>query len=432
MTSTAGAGRRRVAAGSLALLAVVHGACVGGVRRSFDPGPFALAAQAALAAGDLRRAESLLHEARRRTRGTDAAVHLWLATVAAMQWQSDVALRHLRVVLDLPDRAGWTEAEVRGEMGDLLFRVGRYGDSAAHLLAGSEGRAGDSRRARGELARLLPSLRKTPAVEFAELPLLQGSLPRLLCAVGPLERVFVLDTGASFSTLSRSMAGELGVDPILSAGVGTDGQGQRFPTAVGRLPTFALGDVDVGPQPVLVVDDDRLAVRDVADGFARATGALVGLDVITRFSATLDPGRGSLVLRPPGRLAEVDSQPCLWVRNRLLVPVEIEEQRLWFALDTGASASSLTEQGLGLLVGGHERAQEGFHEVLSPGGSRVSVRVVRGLVLRVSDVRFRGVDLPVLEREAQDLFPLHGVLGADLLLRCRTTLDSGRVRMEAF
>jgi hypothetical protein len=45
-------------------------------------------------------------------------------------------------------------------------------------------------------------------------------------------------------------------------------------------------------------------------------------------------------------------------------------------------------------------------------------------------VRFRGADLQVVEREPPRVFPVHGVLGADLLMRCRTTLDSGRIRIE--
>jgi hypothetical protein len=59
-----------------------------------------------------------------------------------------------------------------------------------------------------------------------------------------------------------------------------------------------------------------------------------------------------------------------------------------------------------------------------------SVRTVQGLVVTVSEVRFRGVDLAVIDRAPSKVFPVHGVLGADLLLQCRTTLDGGRIRLE--
>jgi len=121
----------------------------------------------------------------------------------------------------------------------------------------------------------------------------------------------------------------------------------------------------------------------------------------------------------------------LWVEDNLLVEVRIEGRRLWFVLDTGASASSLSEVGLQMLPGGERRALQRFGKVYSPGGVKLSARMVEGLVLELSGVRFIGVDLQVVEREAPELFPVHGVLGADLLMRCRTTMDSGRIHLES-
>jgi hypothetical protein len=108
--------------------------------------------------------------------------------------------------------------------------------------------------------------------------------------------------------------------------------------------------------------------------------------------------------------------------------VTIEGRRMWFILDTGASHSSLTEAGLLALPGGEGRAIENFRRVLTPGGVKHSVSEVQDLSLSVSDVRF-GVDLPVVPRETNGLFPAHGVLGADLIMRCRTTFDGGRIRL---
>ena len=103
---------------------------------------------------------------------------------------------------------------------------------------------------------------------------------------------------------------------------------------------------------------------------------------------------------------------------------------MWFVLDTGASHSSLTPVGIGVLAGGSTRATPGFRRVRTAGGGALSVRQVRNLVLRVSQTRFPGVDLPIVAREEDTLFPVHGVLGVDLLRNCRLTLDRGRVRLE--
>jgi hypothetical protein len=100
-------------------------------------------------------------------------------------------------------------------------------------------------------------------------------------------------------------------------------------------------------------------------------------------------------------------------------------------LDTGASESTLTEAGLQMLTGGTRRAEPTFRRVRTPGGGGYAVREVRGLILVVSEVRFTSVTLPVVDRQSTSLMPVHGVLGSDLLLRCRTVLDGGRLRIEA-
>ena len=80
---------------------------------------------------------------------------------------------------------------------------------------------------------------------------------------------------------------------------------------------------------------------------------------------------------------------------------------------------------------GESRAVASFRRVRTVGGGVVAVREVRDLVLRCSDARFLRVTLPVINRGTSDLFPVHGVLGIDLLSRCRVTLDRGRARLTA-
>ncbi len=99
--------------------------------------------------------------------------------------------------------------------------------------------------------------------------------------------------------------------------------------------------------------------------------------------------------------------------------------------DTGASHSSLTSLGVDNLPPGR-RAAPSFRRVRTVGGGMIAVRELRDLVLRVSDARFRGVVLPIVDRGSGGSFPVHGVLGMDLLGRCRVTFDRGRARVLAF
>lgn len=155
------------------------------------------------------------------------------------------------------------------------------------------------------------------------------------------------------------------------------------------------------------------------------------MDLLGACRLTIDPERGGVVLAVPQGLPAEQSVQCVRVEGRCLVPVTVEGARLWFVLDTGASHSSLTSSGLARIAGGRERAAATFRRVRTVGGGFVAVRELRGLVLRCSEARFLQVTLPIVERGRTEFFPVHGVLGIDLLGRCRVTLDRGRARLTA-
>lgn len=196
----------------------------------------------AMGEGDLRRADLIL--ARARNRFPDhPVVRLWSAESALLRWQDRAALEDLRVVLRRSAQprgegvptpgeeriaSALDPALLEGRIGDLLLRLGRYGEARSHLARGRGG-ANNARWARlAELAGQLPFVAVQPMVAVAELPLLPGQLPELICRVGALERPFVLDTGAVFTTLTESLAAEVGVSSIRPAGEGVDGMGRPF------------------------------------------------------------------------------------------------------------------------------------------------------------------------------------------------------------
>ena len=375
-------------------------------------------------------AQSVRARARRR-HPSNGTVLWWSATVSKMLWQNERALAELRGLLRTPDRAGLTEAECRGQIGGVLFRMGDYGESISYLEAGDVGPEADRRRAFARLAGELPYFRTQVGALATELPLVKGSLPELICSIGDKRRTFALDSGTTMTTLSQSLAEELQVTPILPVGMTTHDNGQTYPVSVGVLRNFALGDVQLGSIPVLVVEDHRLTMRDLFGGADRTLGGVVGMDLLSIFRMTLDLERESVVLEVPRGLSEEDSVRCLWLREGWVVPVTIEGRHLWFILDTGASHSSLTEEGLEALPDGDRRATSSYRRVRSAGGSTVSVRSLTNLVVHVAGNRFSGVELPLVPRNTSGLFPIHGVLGANLLLLCRLTLDGGRLRLEA-
>lgn len=346
-------------------------------------------------------------------------------------WRDALAARELRAAAFAADRTGLDPLELRGRLGELLFAAGRYGEAAGELTAGAVGEQRKRRLAFAQIARQLPFARQQRGPLATEQPLLPGEVPEFVCRVGARERVLALDTGTSMTTLARSVARDLGVRATVSAGEALDGTGQPLAVDVGILDELSVGDVLVGATPVLVVDDQALALRDQHGGAERPPAGVLGLDLLASFRITIDPERSSLVLSVPSGLSELDSVQCVRAEGRCLVPLWLEGQRMWFVLDTGASHSSLTDTGLAALPGGEARAAAGFRRVRSVGGGVLSVREVRDLVLRVGAVRFAGVTLPVVPRQRTVVFPVHGVLGIDLLGRCRVTLDQGRARFAA-
>lgn len=412
-----------------ALAAVVAAACFGGPPRGSTPAELGSGIAAALRGGDLQLADDVLARGRA-AHPRDGSLRLWAALLAGMRGEDLVCLSHYQALVIGADRGGLGEADLHGRMGELLFRLGRWGEAVQPLRRGLAGEAADLRRALLEMAIRLPWQRPQPARTAAELPLVESSLPELVCTVGGRQRAFVLDTGANWTTLSASTAAELGVEALTSAGLATDGTGHRFEVQVGLLHDFALGDIALGPLPVMVVDDARLTLRDRFGGAPRQFTGLIGLDVLRWFRITFDPQRRSVFVQQRQDRPTANAVPSLRVEGGLLVGVRIEGRPFWFAMDTGASHSSLTPAGLAALPGGAQRATETFRPVRSPGGRRIAVRQVEGLTLRVSGAQFAGVTLPIVERVASAFFPVHGVLGADLLLRCRTTIDRAQVLLE--
>jgi hypothetical protein len=389
-------------------------------------------AASALSDGSLEEAVELVAEVRARdARHVDAA--RWSALVADLLWRDDLAISEQMAAIRLarPSASREVLASMRGQLGDLLFQAGRWGESSTPLLAGAAGPDLERRRSFAIIAAALPFVRNFAGPLVTEQPLLSGRAPEFVCGTSGRLRPFAIDTGTSMTTVASGFADELGVRSKRSAGAALDGAGRNLPVEVGLLPRFLIGNVDIGAVPILVVADEALRLRDLHGGPERVPRGVLGLDLVAACRLTLDPDRGSVILELPQGLPVADSVQCVRAEGRCLVPVVIEGRRLWFVLDTGASHSSLTIQGLREIPGGESRAVPSYRRVRTVGGGLVAVREVRDLVLRCSDARFVRVTLPVINRGESSLFPVHGVLGIDLLGRCRATLDRGRARLSA-
>jgi aspartyl protease family protein len=97
---------------------------------------------------------------------------------------------------------------------------------------------------------------------------------------------FILDTGATFITISRAAAKSLGLSP--------GDRLVRLNTASGTVeaPLALLGEVEIGGA---VASDVQAVIHDVPD-LPPSIAGLLGLSFLERFRINLDLGAGLLIL----------------------------------------------------------------------------------------------------------------------------------------
>ena len=122
---------------------------------------FVAAAVTELGKGNFDEAEDILLRSRGRYPNDEASLR-WLAELNLMRWRDAAALDLLNELIRLDRLITVTRNELRGQIGDLMFRLGQYGKSAQYLRAGQVGEAGDQRKAKEYVTLGLPYVRRQP------------------------------------------------------------------------------------------------------------------------------------------------------------------------------------------------------------------------------------------------------------------------------
>lgn len=379
--------------------------------------------------GQLEAAERVLRRAQAGHPGNEA-LELWMVELDLMRGQRLTALDRLIKLSYREKLTAIERSELMGRIGEQLFALGRYGESIEYLRAGSSGPGGNQRRAKALLALAMPYARDEPEFGQVEIPLFQETWPKARMMLGRQEEPVVVDTGSSMTTLSQGLARELGVTDQASFGLVHDSLGGQHAAWIGILPSLDIGTVALRNVPVLIVEDSRLALQDAFGGPRHPPRAILGLDVLTRFLLTMDPVQGTLRLEEsrPHRGSVV--MAARFVDGCMVIPIKVDGVEMWFILDSAASHSSLTETGLHALPGGTRRAQPELRRPKSLSGRSYITRKATGVVMQTPELQFTNLELPVVRRLGQGLFPVHGVIGADLLRYCRVTMGAGGVRLE--
>jgi hypothetical protein len=173
--------------------------------------------EAALAAGELPRAERVAREAVQR-HAMNARV-LWAhAQVEIVAGRPRVAARDLLelLVTQPEDR----RRVVHGWIGDLLFGMGQYANSAVHLAQGADAEHTQRWRALAELCTELPAIGAAPGFlgRSVVLPIAPGQPPRVTVELGGNSLQLAIDTGSSWTVVAQGRTHRAGIKRVLAGG----------------------------------------------------------------------------------------------------------------------------------------------------------------------------------------------------------------------
>ena len=231
------------------------------------------------------------------------------------------------------------------------------------------------------------------------------------------ETWFVLDTGATGTTLHAGLASRLGLQTSGETRVTALDAAARFATV--RLDAFAIAGLPVTHELDVAVHDMTLVRRSAPDA-----DGIVGQDVLSRFDYLIDTARGRLSI---GRFPAPPSGvhlPLMTSAGRPILLLDDGRGPYGLVLDTGAD----------VLVMEAHAARQAIGDV--PPVSRSRGRLETHLGARDVDVehhvgmRMANVDLPPvavvrLPAEAWSMSPEVGLLPASLFSRVYVSARTG-------
>ncbi len=332
--------------------------------------------------------------------------------------------------LEVFDRAVLKDAELRESVDREILTIAIENEhyaQAAQLLRDLGSKEDDA------FARFLESFSETPH------QILSGSRTDLSLEGKTLLEVelrlernhsarFVLDTGASFSVITQSLAKEIGIYTRVEGGVLLDLEGNPFPASYGKIGILELGSLRVAHVPVLIVEDSSLQFRLFGLHPVFEARGVLGMSFLRHFQLSVDFESNTLSLENStenrsGGLALFSTGLNLYL------PVRCEgEKEYAFRLDTGSNQSSLSPWML-KDSGLESKASSQVHYVAGAQGWGASLKEVAGTQLNIGAFQLKDLRLPVMASMDTSGLLTGGVLGLDLLRNFRLTLDPKAMRL---
>ncbi|MDY7093826.1 MAG: aspartyl protease family protein [Acidobacteriota bacterium] len=308
---------------------------------------------------------------------------------------------------------------------NLLMDAGRYGELAALL-------------AEDEVPPFVAGLAALPPqrVSFVDEPFSTAIEPSpagpamVATGVAGHRLNLLVDTGASFSVLSESVAHRVGVE--LGSAPGFDVETSVDAPVRARIASLGLlrfGRAEVRDHPVLVMSDEALRFP-LPDGSQWSLDGIVGWNILRQGRLVLDWKRGVYDFSPSR--GGSDAEPNLfWLGYPLVTCRTADGEPLLFGLDTGSRNTSLEASALDKLSFGEVRKKT--VTIGGAGGTQeVETEVVDWLELIIHHTRVAVADVQREDHGDAFFVTMDGTLGVDFTQQARMVVDfpRGEFRVE--
>ncbi|HKP11609.1 MAG TPA: aspartyl protease family protein [Blastocatellia bacterium] len=263
--------------------------------------------------------------------------------------------------------------------------------------------------------------------------------PYIRVKVNGREALFVIDTGAGFTVISKDSAKRLGISEIArggkSQGIGGDG---KFSIVYGLIGALQLNEVKVRMVPCFIRPFHGVNERPAderADGY-------IGLSILSRFIAEIDYQQGRLILDRnmdrPLMVADVPGVTTIPFRmtQNGLISIETEfdgSNPVNAILDSGASSTAISMAAVERLKMRDRIIQGQSTTVIGAAGIANNVELLFLRNCRVADLRQNNLRALVLDFDAINEtsgFEQSGILGGDFLRHFRVTIDFPRTQVR--
>ena len=300
----------------------------------------------------------------------------------------------------------------------------------------ADNRYGDAAHAYAELSnRFADQLDRFPSDDAALARILSGTPPQSISWNGPVKLktsknpigsrvaelvvngvrgLWLLDTGANQSVVSRTFVERLGVTPLQGvASVGSGLTGRKSSLRAAVLPTMQVGGAVLTNAVLVVLDDENLRIGSGPDAYQ--IDAVLGYPILKALGVvtfTRDEFRA-------GEAAEANGRGVRMYMRGLTPAIEcdVEGRPLLFTLDTGASSTDLSVRYYELFRAQADSWKKQVVETAGAGGSsKHDVYIQPRLVMNsgTNTVTLNDVSiLPVHMNAAIDV--LFGNLGQDFV-----------------